>query len=127
MSSRDDVDARVEVQDGRVSIAAGGPLRLLVATPDRRPLGRNQRHATVSLVSDDVDVETHLDADEAEWLRDQLDDALGSDGDGMAGPQAADGFAWNCRDCGFIGTWLTIEGTCPECGGRDLPTERREQ
>lgn len=37
--------------------------------------------------------------------------------------EASDEFAWNCRDCGFIGTWLTDAGTCPKCGGRDLPTQ----
>jgi len=37
--------------------------------------------------------------------------------------EASGTFAWNCRDCGFIGTWLTDYGTCPECGGRDLPTQ----
>lgn len=34
-------------------------------------------------------------------------------------------FVWNCRDCEFIGEWLTIDGTCPMCGGRDVPTEVR--
>jgi rubrerythrin len=39
------------------------------------------------------------------------------------GPTATDAFAWNCRDCGFVGAWLTTDGRCPECGGRDLPTQ----
>lgn len=38
-------------------------------------------------------------------------------------PTATGAFVWNCRDCGFTGTWLTSDGTCPKCGGRDLPTE----
>jgi len=42
-------------------------------------------------------------------------------------PTATDSFAWNCRDCGFIGTWLTSDGTCPECGGRDLPTQESDR
>ena len=36
---------------------------------------------------------------------------------------AATAFAYNCRDCGFIGTWVTVDGCCPECNGRDLPTQ----
>ena len=40
-------------------------------------------------------------------------------------PTATGAFAWNCRGCGFVGTWLTSDGCCPECGGRDLPTEPR--
>ena len=41
--------------------------------------------------------------------------------------EATPQFAWNCRDCGFVGTWLTDSGTCPECGSRDLPTEPRNE
>jgi len=40
--------------------------------------------------------------------------------------QVSDQFAWNCCDCGFVGTWLTDDGTCPKCGGRDLPTQPSE-
>ncbi|QLH77434.1 hypothetical protein HZS55_09065 [Halosimplex rubrum] len=38
----------------------------------------------------------------------------------------ANGFVWDCRDCGFTGDWLTVDGCCPECGGRDLPTLERD-
>jgi len=42
-------------------------------------------------------------------------------------PTATDAFVWNCRDCGFIGEWLTADGSCPECGGRDLPTQESDR
>jgi len=38
-------------------------------------------------------------------------------------PTSGGTFAWNCRDCSFIGHWLTVDGRCPRCGGRDLPTQ----
>lgn len=45
----------------------------------------------------------------------------------MTGGPTADGpFCWNCRDCGFVGSWLTVDGRYPECGGRDLPTQPTE-
>jgi len=34
----------------------------------------------------------------------------------MTNYPTADGFSWDCRDCGFIGDWLTSDGRCPECG-----------
>ncbi|QLH78664.1 hypothetical protein HZS55_15815 [Halosimplex rubrum] len=46
--------------------------------------------------------------------------------DGAPGVQATDEFVWDCRDCGFTGDWLTVDGCCPECGGRDLPTLERD-
>lgn len=26
----------------------------------------------------------------------------------------------DCRDCGFIGTWTTVEDACPSCGGENI-------
>jgi len=130
-----DATATVSIVDGRVAMSADGDVTLTLDTPRAPPLSADERYATLGINGDDYRANVDLSLGAVTELftalknvNDPIPDDVDPDesSDGAPSVGATDEFVWNCRDCGFVGTWLTVEGTCPKCGGRDLPTQPRE-
>lgn len=120
----DAVDTTVGIVDGRVAMSADGDAQLRVESPEHRPLSRIERHATLRVSGTDYRAKLELNAHQLDCLFGELAELETTPDSGLS-VSATDAFAFNCRDCGFVGTWLTTDGCCPECGGRDVPTEPR--
>ena len=75
MTRLNDVDAAVEVTDGRVTMTGRGGGDLYVGVPSHTPLSRSQLHATLRLASDGFEATIELDADECAALATALEAA----------------------------------------------------
>jgi len=73
MTELDDVDATAGIVDGRIAMTADGPASVYVDGRDRRPLSREEAHATVRLEGDDFRAAVELDAADLAALTDALD------------------------------------------------------
>lgn len=68
MSQLDEVDATVEVADGRITMSADVEADLYFKFYDYQPLSREQPYASLKLAGDDVDVSIQLDGDALDAL-----------------------------------------------------------
>jgi hypothetical protein len=68
----EDVDASIEVQDGRLTMTAGGETTAYVSGPDRQPLGAGETHAVVRVAGDDCEATVALDRAQLDALIDAL-------------------------------------------------------
>jgi len=67
-----EVNASVEIADGRVSMSGEIDTDLYLDTPEVAPLSENERHATLRVADDDVAVEIELDAEAFDALADAI-------------------------------------------------------
>lgn len=75
MHVTDDVDARLEIEEGRLTITAAGAATLYLETPDHTPLSAEEPHATLRVVGregEDASAAVTLDGRDLDALADAL-------------------------------------------------------
>lgn len=66
------VPTTAEIVDGRVAVSADVDASLYLDSPEHRPLTKGERHATLRLAGDGVQVAVELDAEALDALADAI-------------------------------------------------------